>query len=131
MAGSKRAKLKKAFSPPTPVPVANADDRELMDELMAQLDSKNQTVQIESATVLNAMQLNKQAGQDKQDPKSRFKARQVSLVNWCQSKERHDLEWTGQKSLHVSAEVSCHRPRGRRKIKKRGRTRREDHRQNL
>lgn len=60
-----------------------ADDEELMDDLMAQLDSRDQTVQSESANVLNEMQINKQVdiaeslGQ-KQDPKSRYLARQVS-----------------------------------------------------
>jgi OTU domain-containing protein 6 len=83
MAGSKRNKLKKAFFPPTaPPPQMPADDEELMDDLMAQLDSRNQTVQSESANVLNEMQIDKQvniaesSGQ-KQDPKSRYLARQA------------------------------------------------------
>ncbi|KAJ7470718.1 hypothetical protein FB451DRAFT_1400284 [Mycena latifolia] len=57
------------------------DDNELMDQLLSQLDSRDETVQQESAAVLNEMQINKQADQieaaSKQDPKSRFKARQA------------------------------------------------------
>lgn len=88
MAGSKRNKLKKVLSPPrqaTSPPQMAADDDELMNDLMAQLDSKDKNVQSESADVLNDMQMNKQvdlaeqAGQ-KQDPKSRYQARQVSAT---------------------------------------------------
>jgi len=85
MAGSKRNKLKKAFSPSLPTtspPQMAADDEELMSDLMAQLDSRDQTVQSESANVLNEMQVNKHAGmaeasRQKQDPKSRYQARQA------------------------------------------------------
>lgn len=66
-----------APSPSEPV----MDDDELMDDLLAQLDSKNKTVQAESATVINEMQLNDVANQieksSKTDSKSRHKARQV------------------------------------------------------
>lgn len=59
----------------------NSDDDQLVNDLLAELDSRDQTVQAESATVLNEMQLNKQADQidssRKQDAKGRFKARQV------------------------------------------------------
>jgi len=90
MAGSKRAKLKKVFSPtPTPPPVVNADDRELMDDLMAQLDSRNEEVQAQSTAVLTGMQINQQADlqrhvekQDANFAKSRFRARQVSQVKY-------------------------------------------------
>ncbi|TFK42624.1 hypothetical protein BDQ12DRAFT_676516 [Crucibulum laeve] len=84
MAGSKRNKIKKALSPrqpSTPPPILNNEDDELMNDLLAQLDSRNQTVQEQSATVLNEMELNKQAArieaQQKQDARSRFKARQA------------------------------------------------------
>lgn len=57
------------------------NDEDLMEDLMAQLDSKDKTVQEESATVLNEMQLNQVADQieksKKQDSKSRHQARQV------------------------------------------------------
>ncbi|KAJ6630757.1 hypothetical protein B0H10DRAFT_2207800 [Mycena sp. CBHHK59/15] len=57
------------------------DDDELMDDLLDQLDSRDDTVKQESANVLNDMQLNKEANRiesaPKQDPKSRFKARQA------------------------------------------------------
>ncbi|KAJ7709951.1 cysteine proteinase, partial [Mycena rosella] len=62
-------------------PTATEDDNELMDELLSQLDSRDETVKQESANVLNDMQLNQQADQieagSKQDPKSRFRARQA------------------------------------------------------
>lgn len=84
MAGSKRNKLKKALSPPqhsTPPTIMNDDDEELMHDLLAQLDSRDQNVQAESANVLNDMQLNKQADEidarQKQDSKARFQARKV------------------------------------------------------
>lgn len=54
---------------------------ELMNDLLAQLDSRDETVQSESANVLNEMQLNQQANEietsGKQSAKSRFQARQV------------------------------------------------------
>ncbi|PPQ78090.1 hypothetical protein CVT25_015624 [Psilocybe cyanescens] len=59
----------------------NEDDSELMDDLLAQLDSRDQNVQAESANVLNEMNLNAQAdlieASSRQDAKSRFKARQA------------------------------------------------------
>jgi hypothetical protein len=61
-----------------------------MDQLLAQLDSRDETVKQESANVLNDMQLNQQAEQveptSKQDPKSRFRARQVWLTGGIQIK---------------------------------------------
>ena len=56
-----------------------------MNDLMAELDSRDATVQAESANVLNEMQINQQVNmaedvQKKQDPKSRYQARQVSAV---------------------------------------------------
>lgn len=88
MAGSKRNKLKKALSPSktteTPPQVLANDDDNLMNDLFAQLDSRNPTVQAESATVINEIQSDAQAnrmeGNNKQDAKARFKARQVSTV---------------------------------------------------
>jgi hypothetical protein len=70
----------------------NQDDDDLMNELLAQLDSNDTTVQAESANLLNDMDLNQQAAtletKEKQDAKSRFKARQVSVsfaasLPWC------------------------------------------------
>lgn len=58
------------------------DDEDLMNDLMAQLDSRDKNVQAQSANVLQDMQNNhdldlaKEASQ-KQDPKSRYQARQV------------------------------------------------------
>ncbi|KAF7363401.1 OTU domain-containing protein [Mycena sanguinolenta] len=75
---AKKSKLKKALdilpSPPPP----QDDDDGLMDDLLAQLDSRDQVVAQESANVLNDMQIQKQAenldAAPKQDAKSRFKA---------------------------------------------------------
>ena len=89
MAGSKRSKLKKALSPPfakTPEPERTMDDDALMDDLLAQLDSRDKTVQSESASVLNEIHINKAADtpppapappSQKQDSKSRHRARMV------------------------------------------------------
>ncbi|RDB21035.1 OTU domain-containing protein 6B [Hypsizygus marmoreus] len=80
MAGSKRNKLKKALAPSRVTPEPPVDD-DLMDDLFAQLDSRDQTVQSESAAVINSVQRNQQERMiethNKQDAKSRFKARQV------------------------------------------------------
>ncbi|KAJ7156020.1 hypothetical protein C8R43DRAFT_998853 [Mycena crocata] len=78
----KKNKLKKAVDPLLPTAMSpQEDDDQLMDDLLAQLDSRDETVQQESATVLNEMNLNKQADRlenaSKQDPKSRFRARQA------------------------------------------------------
>jgi OTU domain-containing protein 6 len=79
---AKKNKLKKAVNsfPEASPPID--DDDGLVDDLLAQLDSRDEVVQQESANVLNDMQLNQQADQleatSKQDAKSRFKARQVS-----------------------------------------------------
>lgn len=85
--GAKRNKLKKVLSPtPASPPPAMDDDNDLMDDLMAQLDSRDQNVQAESATVLNDMQVNKAAAtppppptpqNDESKARARYKARQV------------------------------------------------------
>ncbi|KAK7014903.1 OTU domain-containing protein 6B [Favolaschia claudopus] len=76
----KKSKLKKALNV-LPDPPPPDDDDGLVDDLLAQLDSRDQVVAQESATVLNEMQLNQQAEQletsSKQDAKSRFNARQA------------------------------------------------------
>jgi OTU domain-containing protein 6 len=85
MAGSKKNKLKKALSPPNVSflpPRVDEEQDELMNDLLAQLDSRDETVQFESANVLNEMQLQQQADEieagGKQTAKSRFQARQVT-----------------------------------------------------
>ena len=88
MGGSKRQKVKKFLSPTrlvTPSPPAAAEsalnDDDLMDDLMAQLDSKDEAAKSETATVVAEMQPDKVVEQaetaPKQDSKSRHKARQV------------------------------------------------------
>ena len=87
MAGSKRAKLKKAFaSAPISPPPSNVENQELMDDLLAQLDSRDKQVQSETATIINDISNNMQNEvQGKRDAKSRFLARQVchGVHNTC------------------------------------------------
>ncbi|RDX56848.1 cysteine proteinase [Lentinus brumalis] len=78
----KKNKLKKMLSPSPPAPVdGTVDDDALMDDLFAQLDSKNEVVRGESATVLKDMHINEVAQKTedapKKDPKARYKARQA------------------------------------------------------
>ncbi|KAJ3525510.1 hypothetical protein NM688_g8393 [Phlebia brevispora] len=85
MGGSKRNKVKKllspsrALTPPAPDNALNDDD--LMDDLLAQLDSRDKASQTEAATVVSEMQPTQVAEQaeaaPKQDSKSRHKARQA------------------------------------------------------
>jgi len=81
MAGSKRNKLKKVLSPsqPTTSSVMAEDNEDLLNDLMAVLDSRDTIVQSESAKILNEMQLDQQAEESrkKQDAKSRYQARQA------------------------------------------------------
>lgn len=76
-----RSKASPAVSLPA-APTMEPEDDDLMNDLLAQLDSRDRTTQEESAAVLNEMQLDKQAeeleGKPKQSAKSRFQARQVS-----------------------------------------------------
>ncbi|KAF8077990.1 hypothetical protein FPV67DRAFT_1685589 [Lyophyllum atratum] len=79
MAGSKKNKLKKVLSSPQE-PLTPAVDGDLMDDLFAQLDSRDQTVQAESAALINEVQSKEVAtveARSKKDAKSRFKARQA------------------------------------------------------
>ncbi|THH12749.1 hypothetical protein EW146_g7402 [Bondarzewia mesenterica] len=78
--GSKRNKVKKFFSPSPSDTLPQADNTELMDDLLAHLDSKDQAVQQESATVLNEMQINevvKDRSNGKSKSRDRFKERQA------------------------------------------------------
>ncbi|KAG6832377.1 hypothetical protein H0H92_002645 [Tricholoma furcatifolium] len=78
MAGSKKNKQKKAplLSQNTPEPPV---DEDLMDDLFAQLDSRDQVSQAESAAVINEVGARQERAntRPKQDAKSRFKARQA------------------------------------------------------
>jgi len=79
MTGAKKNKAKKVLSIPQERPTPAVDD-ELMDELFAQLDSRDQTVQAESAAVINEVQSNEIArteARSRKDAKSRFRARQA------------------------------------------------------
>lgn len=84
--GSKRNKIKKAFSPPSSAPPPPAvEDDGLIDDLVAQLDAQDDTVKTEAATVLteinkNASSTPPDATRSGKDSKSRFEARKVSRV---------------------------------------------------
>ncbi len=83
MAKKTRGKSKATTTTPLP-PTMEPEGGTLVDDLLAQLDSRNQTVQQESAKVLNEMDLDKKAeeieGKSKQSAKDRFQARKVNLV---------------------------------------------------
>lgn len=80
----KKNKSKKSVTPPQLALQPSEDTRDddaLMEDLLAQLDSKDQVVRQESATVLQGMKVNEVANDlhnaPKKDSKARFKARQV------------------------------------------------------
>ena len=92
--GSRRAKLKKTASPPTPAPpqqdyspadnAGSADDAGLLDDLLAELDSRDPVVQQEASAVITEVQLNAEPDPDvsslpseKKSSKRRFKERGV------------------------------------------------------
>ena len=84
--GSKKNRVKKAFASSPAAPINNAIDdntNNLVDDLLTELNSRNETVQRESATVLEEIQTRQQsqaaqtAALDKAGSKNRFKARQV------------------------------------------------------
>ncbi|KAJ3545358.1 hypothetical protein NMY22_g2474 [Coprinellus aureogranulatus] len=80
MAGKKNKK-KGQSKYPTPPPIADDDNDDLVNELLEQLGSSDVTAQAESAALLNEMDLNTQAdnleAQPKQTAKDRYKARQA------------------------------------------------------
>ena len=84
MAGSKRGKVRKALSqrshPSTAAPPSQDDD-ELMDELLAQLDSRDETVQAESAAVIQEIHKTEELdAKPIKRAKDKFKERQVSPI---------------------------------------------------
>lgn len=81
----KRNKIKQMLSPSSSPPPQGdaADDDELMDELLNELDSRNPSVKSEASTVLSEMQQNRAEqieAAPKQDSKSRFQARAVRIM---------------------------------------------------
>jgi len=83
MANKKNRQKKAAARLPTPPPIADDEDNDLMNDLLSVLDSKSssRSEQEESAEVLKEMHLNAQAdqleGSSKMSAKARFKARQA------------------------------------------------------
>lgn len=99
--GTKRSKLKAAISPvrdklvgsPTkspPVSENSPEEDDLLDDLMAELDSRDTTVQGEAATMIQEIQQNRAVNESplslvespsqRQDSKSRHKARLVRYL---------------------------------------------------
>jgi hypothetical protein len=71
---TKKNKVKK----PLPPPVLNQDDNNLVDDLLAQLDSQEkEPVDLLNALTISESDMAPTQVQQKQDAKSRFKARQV------------------------------------------------------
>ncbi len=86
MAGSKRQKVKNLLSPnsSTPPPPPPDESDGLVDDLLAQLSSRDQTVQAEATSVLRDVQATELDAANNQQTKagynrSRFDARQVRL----------------------------------------------------
>jgi hypothetical protein len=87
--GSKKNRVKKVFAPSPAAPNNNAIDDNNTDnlvvDLLTELNSRNETVQRESASVLEEIQTRQQseaaqaAAPDKTGSKNRFKARQVRM----------------------------------------------------
>jgi len=85
MARKSKAKSKHTMNAPdiSPMTVSDDDD-DLMNDLLSQLDSRDQAVKEESPTILNEMQLEDQVNEleakSKRTAKDRFQARRVSFV---------------------------------------------------
>lgn len=85
--GGKRKKVKNilSLSPTTLPPAPAVQDDDLLDDLIAQLDSNDRTVQNVSAEVINDIQLsqleeNKETQKRKKHSKTRFLERQVCMT---------------------------------------------------
>ncbi|KAG7452558.1 cysteine proteinase [Guyanagaster necrorhizus] len=108
MAGPRRSKLKKSgngFQPPPP----EVDDDDLMNDLMAQLDSRDGTVQVESAAVLQDMTLKKEIEKQERPQgkrsKDRFKERQArKAATLANSYATDDPETSQQLELEARQE---------------------------
>jgi hypothetical protein len=84
--GGKRKKLKDILSPSpsTPPPAPTVEDDELLNDLLAQLDSNDKTVQNTSAELIGDIQLSQlqekeEPQKQKKDSKTRFLERQVCV----------------------------------------------------
>lgn len=82
--GGKRRKFKDIINPPQNTPPPAVEDDELLDDLFAQLDSNDKTVQNVSAEVINDIQLSQLQKKEgpkklKKDSKTRFLERQVRI----------------------------------------------------
>ncbi|KAH9066400.1 hypothetical protein EDB87DRAFT_715679 [Lactarius vividus] len=88
--GSKKNKVKKTVTPSTPPNTTNAVDDDFVDDLFAELDSRDKTVQQQQqqepasasapASAAAAVQTVAAAALDKMGSKSRFKARQARKI---------------------------------------------------
>src|SRR5258707_234620 len=82
--GGKRRKFKDIINPPQNAPPPVGEEDELLDDLLAQLDSNDKTVQNVSAEVINDIQLPQPQEKEgprklKKDSKTRFLERQVRI----------------------------------------------------
>jgi hypothetical protein len=120
--GSKKNKAKKALSS-SDSPNNNVVDDDLVDDLLTELDSRNKTVQEESAVVLEEIQARQAAAPEKSGSKNRFRARQVrpfhynysSMVTSLssrQGKPQHSLR-SSRRSTPVQMRNWSGRPRKR------------------
>lgn len=77
---AKKNKSKKSQQATSSLVIDDADE-ELVNDLLAQLESRDPAVKTETASVVQTMHLDERAdlieSSEKQEPKSRFKARQV------------------------------------------------------
>ena len=106
MAGSKKNKPKIPLTAPSSI-IDDADG-ELVVDLLAQLESRDPVVQTETASVVQTMHLEERAdileSSQKKDPKSRFKARQVSPTS-ARVCLRNDVNDIGAQSSNTGTEV--------------------------
>ena len=94
MPGSKKNKVKKQSPdlPPSPALNQGDDNDALVDDLLAQLDSRDQTLQLNDLTISDSATTPVQ----KQDVKSRFKARQVLKLGSLQAKFLINVQIVGK-----------------------------------
>lgn len=134
--GSKRKKVKDILSPPkkSPPPVPAGEDDELLDDLISQLDSKNNTVRNVSAEVINDIQLSQlqeseEPQKQKKDSKTRFLERQVCMFPPVpKTKIRHRL---GAESRRLCSTLLSRQPSGGRPDRKRDKGRGRNHQQDM
>jgi hypothetical protein len=114
MAGSKRTKLKKLVSPnSTPDPVPSVEDDGLVEDLLATLESRDPSTNVEAANVLTEVQVNAEEeleGKKKKDSKSRFKEREVRGGRWKDCLRLYPCYAVGAESCSTRSVSTGQRP---------------------